>query len=189
MKVLFALLLLCIAAPSVTKADEFDVRRVRWGMSIDEVKKTEQNEPVAEKTGATHIVGYEDEIAGIKTLVGYFFENGKLFEVRYKLYRDSFPDEMLSQNYRHVKALLSEKYGKSTEVYKQNRIVNLNRFSAYDIENGTVQFIDKWETKRTLILLGLLSVDGEASFEIKYTIPSVFRDNVKKLNQEHKKKL
>jgi hypothetical protein len=90
----------------------FDFRKVRWGMSKDDVMKRETSKPFEENEDA---ICYHDEILGHKSDLCYYFTNGKLYRAIYSLDNSQY-----SNNNRYVDAYteivtsLTGKYGKPT---------------------------------------------------------------------------
>ena len=77
----FLLLVFACAFGAVAGDGIFDVRKVKWFMTKDEVKRSESTAPVEELPG--RVVYYAD-IFGDKTLLAYqFSDDGKLQEVVY----------------------------------------------------------------------------------------------------------
>src|SRR3990167_7456377 len=65
-------------------AEQYNFRKTRWGMSIEEVKKAEIEKPSVEGDGKSgHILGYKNTIDGKDVMVGYTFMNSRLVQSSY----------------------------------------------------------------------------------------------------------
>lgn len=76
---------------SFTKAQEssVDVRNARWGMTMEEVIKSEGSQPTKtgqELTGGRAYLNYETVIEQRAVLITYYFENNRLSEINYRYY-------------------------------------------------------------------------------------------------------
>jgi hypothetical protein len=121
----------------------YDVRKVKWGMTIAQVKKSEEPKKIQKDKkfplGDNHwILSYSDSVFGYKIIVTYLFKEGKLKRTDYALDLNHKDYTKYKADYKNVKDSLSKIYGKPVE--KQE--------SEYSI-------VSQWETDNTLIELSL----------------------------------
>ena len=104
MVISFALLILaCTSSDEKTEQDSFKFRKTRWGMTMDEVKSSEDISPSKEKDG---FILYNEQFEGIPSTMGYIFVDGKLIKAAY-LFNERYqnPDDYIV-TYERIKGLL-----------------------------------------------------------------------------------
>ena len=112
MVISFALLILaCTGSDEKTEQvsnDSFEFRKTRWGMTMEEVKSSEDSSPSKEKDG---YILYKESFKGIPSTVGYIFVDGKLVKAAY-FFNERYqnPDDYIVTNER-IKGLLINDYG------------------------------------------------------------------------------
>ncbi len=90
---------------------EANFREANWGMSPEQVKKTE---PASQLTGEMPgVLTYDGEIAGIKASIFYIFDDGKLNR---GLYSVEGQQDAIIKDYETTKAFLLNQYGEPDEV-------------------------------------------------------------------------
>ena len=103
--------------PALPAAPEYDVRSVRWGMSVEEVKKSESMK-IAEEGVYDEPEGYQSYIvayahvpcAGQKGYLVYSFYENKLFSATYLF----FTEEMFFDDLRNASEKVLGPYTKKT---------------------------------------------------------------------------
>lgn len=119
------------------ETEEFLFRKVRFGMSMDTVKKSEENKPKAiteEDKLRPPALHYEVDKEPHKVQIAYEFTGDKLFRCK-RFYRTEYdlgrgkktiapdlPPEVLDKlliDYREIKKALFEKHGKTDETYNE----------------------------------------------------------------------
>jgi hypothetical protein len=80
------LLIIVLFASNLITSQEFDVRRVKWGMTKDEVKNSEK--PLIATKEENNEFQYEKVELNdrVKSTIIYKFSNGRLIEVRYLIF-------------------------------------------------------------------------------------------------------
>ncbi len=92
-----------------TSTSEFNFRKTHWGMTINEVKATEDSEPADE---TDKYLLYENQlVANLKTSIGYRFSSGKLVIAKYIFEEDYANAKSYKLSYDRLNDVLSEKYG------------------------------------------------------------------------------
>lgn len=164
-------ILLVVSLPEAAFAeDSHDFRNVYWGMSVEEVKKSENSKPDYEEK---NIVGYKSVINGKNVLLGYFFSDGKLYMARYVL------DETFSNStdyyysfYVPIKQFLIDKYGNPPEdrhLWKNNTYKNNSEHFGLALSLGHYAEYAKWETAKTTITEYIAGNNLKITPGIEYT--------------------
>jgi len=155
-----------VYAPLLKQNPPLNFRNTYWGMSIAEVKKSENSKfeyvDTLDKEGFAYLGG-SVRVSGIECGFNYTFANNKLARGRYtdtETYRD--PNEYIDDYYKLKKYLIS-KYGepipprRSEMVWKNERYRDNRKYWGRAIMEGHLIFGVKWENKNTemwLILAG-----------------------------------
>lgn len=155
---LFMGCVLFFAFVDISFANGFDFRKTRWGMSVDEVIKSEKAEPVdrEDKDGGEMKLDFSTRFLGENFTVKYTFFDGHLFGGEYVTLRENYLSEC-EKFYEKMVEVLSVKYGKG---YKNN-----------DMRDALSVFrTSEWKKARTAISVSLLSLKGSPNclISIKY---------------------
>jgi len=112
---IFCLLACCCV--NAIASDNFTFRNVRWGMSVDEVKASEEVPPVKDMAAAVGILMYSDYLLNKKADLTYMFDKSRRLEsAMYSVKSDDASKrsrENFDKYYKKVKETLIEKYGNS----------------------------------------------------------------------------
>lgn len=115
------ILILCLVLASLAdfsvKAEEYDFRKVKWGMSIEDVQINELSEIVRIED---NMLIYRIEMLGEKCILQYLFENDKLIKGIYlfniknihtkdRIYKNII--ESLNKKYIHINDIFNEMIG------------------------------------------------------------------------------
>lgn len=142
----FIPVLSCLAEEQNT----FDIRKVRWGMSKDEVLKSELPNKLYSVQKKSHIERYtfNEIILGYKCSIDYIIENNKLIEVDYTF--NTFDDKHTPDYLKYrIKYILDKKYKKheSENLSEEEKLIKeLNE------ESSKIFDIYTYETERTEII-------------------------------------
>lgn len=95
---ILTIILLFMTLGSYSQAD-FDVRKTKWGMTISEVKLSEEpmtpsNESKTDNDTKIEVQYDNVVINDVKTTIIYSFENGRLVDISYRFYRTWQSKEM-----------------------------------------------------------------------------------------------
>jgi hypothetical protein len=157
-----------ISSICVLFGEEYDFREARWGMSVKEVRESEDATLLNKQGGKKeYSLVYSDTLAGLKARIEYGFSQYKLRSARYRFVIERGADAL--QRYRSFKDLLSEKYGQpesSARRYSDERKKALGPFAFLlrvpidfkldeSIEKGQLVLQTKWTTDFTYITLTL----------------------------------
>lgn len=139
--ILSAMLILTCGCSKAEETKKADFRKVNWGMTVEEVKATEEAEPTAEvESGLLY-----DDIAVaniINAELYYMFTDGKLTTAMYVSDKTIDGDEIKGYTYTDLKDSLAKVYGEPQETGQ-----------------GIYSAASSWETDTTTILL-YLKTDG-----------------------------
>lgn len=170
MKIILSLLVVFFVVASVAWADEqFDFRNAKWGMSREEVKKTEQEKIVGEDENT---IGYESGLAGKGVLLVYIFVEDKLVRAKYVLAEDfTNKNDYYDGFFDNVKKLLTEKYGKPSKndkIWRNNLYRNDRQNLGMAIAVGHFLEFSKWSTPSTDIIAFIHGNNYKISTGIEY---------------------
>jgi hypothetical protein len=164
---------------------EFDFRKVKWGMSIDQVMASESLEVIVKKP---EFLGYQTLIAGKKTLLIYFFIQNKLFKARYAIREKHSNKNDYIADYKELHKILTKKYGKplKDDTYWRNKLFK-NNFSDWGmaVSVGHLVFLSEWGTDETRIQSLLKGDNHKINLVIEYNSKAL--ENLVKEAQQKKK--
>ncbi len=96
------------ALVDVIKGDKgFDVRKAKWGMSRDEVKKTEKLQLLSDKKD---MVEYKFTLLGLNCKIQYKFSENKLTSAEYVIEQDDVNPSRFYEDYKALKSFLRQMY-------------------------------------------------------------------------------
>jgi len=162
MKYLLFLLLVIFSIPEHSA----DFRNTFWGMSKEQVVKTEKAEMLNE---IENKVTYLETVVNYPALVVYNFENNKLIWGSYGFKQVNDTDDEYLQDFINFNTVLTNKYGKSK---------NLDRWTNKDSEykdnpvsavrEGDLVMWRSWETPTTVIKLIMYGYGGNFNLDTYY---------------------
>ncbi|MDP8236040.1 MAG: hypothetical protein P9M08_06630 [Candidatus Erginobacter occultus] len=163
---------LAVFSAGITRAEDFDFRRARWGMTPEEVRETEtEAAPFGDMEG---LLIYQGTIAGIEADIIYIFQNGRLERGVYSI--EPAESQAVSRDYPRARSHLVELYGPPL-VEKLNLE---DGEAAGDLDpddlDGLVKLVlaggaepmTYWETGASKIYLRLTEKDGRAAIQVDY---------------------
>ena len=129
-----------------------DVRKVVWGMSEEEVKKTEELRIAFEEEGG---LGYEVKLGSLKAALLYMFVDHKLFSVSYRFIEKHTNDNLFVDDFENIQRALTRKYGFDNEdedwVWNNDLYMDDLDRQGFAISIGHVSRLVKWTTPKTVI--------------------------------------
>lgn len=136
----------------------YDVRKVRWGMTREQVRNSETWTKLSEQN---KISIYGGTLFGEFCKLVYYFENEKLVSLHYEFHNDA-----VLKAARPIAEVLREKYGEPVSVPSKRR--------------DTTMF--RWNSERTTILFTHFRGKRLTALTVMYQDLAAFR---KDLNKEH----
>lgn len=152
---------------------ENDFRGARWGMSREQVKKTEESPVVFEgwsDTDDATILYYKEKVFGFATFITYLFKDEKLVHARYS-FEPGDGDDYLSDFESIIEALI-EKYDEPINVvmeWSDSTYIEDEENWITALRLGHLRRSGTWETKRTVIQLLLYGENNTIIMQIDYT--------------------
>jgi len=150
---LLILIIFCIS--SFLWAEEYDFRKVKWGMSKQEVLASETIKPAAQfEEGITYLTKVLNKHVGVV----YRFVQNKLFSGGYILDEEHSNYNDFINDYKDFKKILTKKYGQPN--YDRVFWYNDLHKDAYKnwglaVSIGHLEYISRWDTASTRILCSL----------------------------------
>ena len=166
--VLFIIVMIFVFSNSLL-ADDF--RSVNWGMSKQQVKENEDAELYEEEE---KILFYETSLKDYDFLLGYFFQDDKLFRTKYVMLESFYNDNKYLNVKDEFLKILRDKYGTTDgdmHAYWTNDLYK-GDYEDYGtaVGLGHLSYFYKWNTDKADIWLGLT---GDGNFNITFGIEYV----------------
>lgn len=150
-------------------ADQPDFRKVRWGMTREQVMAVE-TAPFNQEY-PDHLV-YDEKVNGLKCCLIYVFKKNVLVEASYLVEERFVDDNRYLEEYNSLKGLLAKKYGAplADQVkWKDDHYKNNPYMWGFAVGDGDLVMSAMWETDRTKLSLVLEGKDFEESLMIVYS--------------------
>lgn len=139
-------------------AEQFDVRQVRWGMTIDEVKAAEKKAGGTFRRQKGERLVYSITMGGQPATIVYTFRNGGLLLADFNfLQKHDDPNQFLA-DYDSLKAILAETFGKPMYTGPKWFLTTFKEQPekwGFAVSAGHVQFDTHWQTDRSSVNLVL----------------------------------
>ncbi|MBD3222967.1 hypothetical protein GF314_17190 [bacterium] len=163
-----ALLAGSAAAERFTTADGCDVREVRWGMSMSEVRRVETGEPT--EIGGTLLL-YPTTVNDQPCTVSYLFDRGRLCMAFYQ-FSDIFEEPALYfDEVAHVRDELSAAHGAphiDKWHWEDPMFAEDPSLKADALGLGLVQYELGWMTDRSIVALRMAGGNRQADILVMY---------------------
>lgn len=161
--------------PVYRASNDPDFRSVRWGMTEDEVKALEGNNPqYSGKMSGSNAwyIGYDTTLMGNDVILAYYFGTNGLYEARY-IWKETHSNENLYiSDYNDVKTQLTKKYGSP---WYDKEVWDTTSHKSYYSEKkgdalsyGYLTYKTWYSTARTEISMYMGADNYEVSFIIYY---------------------
>lgn len=137
----------------------YDFRKTRWGMSIEEVKRSENSKPAdGTKVGRFYFLHYVDTVAGLEAELNYTFEENLLTDAKY-IFNDNLSKEIEPTEYfNRIKDSINKEYGEPiqySEVWTKDQYKDKPELHNKALYAGDVSYAAFWQTPDTVISLML----------------------------------
>lgn len=142
------------ALVDVIKGDKaFDVRKAKWGMSREEVKKSEKLQLLLDKK---ELVEYKFTLLGLNCKIRYKFSENKLVSAEYVIEQDDVNPSRFYEDYKALKIFLRQMYNApvtdeknwTNDIYKAEE-----KNWGFAISLGFLTCKTTWQNATTLIFL------------------------------------
>lgn len=146
----------------------YEFRKTRWGMSIDEVKASENSKFEAEDQDS---ISYSNNIGGLNTYITYFFSDNQLYMAGYTFNETHVNDNFYITDYNKIKEILIRKYGKpknEDEIWTNNLYKNNPENYGLAVSVGHLSYWIDWENPSTKIKLALYGDNFNTRHVLRY---------------------
>ena len=164
---------------------EFDFRKTNWGASIEKVQSSETSEAIPD-INSSEMLGFTGSVGGIKTLIGYYFINNKLWKGAYIFSETHSNRNGFIIDYESIKTILTEKYGEP----KEENVLWLNDLYKDDysqfgfaVSLGHLTYYCSWQVGETNINMILSGENYKINHRLDYE-----NESLKILAREKQKK-
>lgn len=150
------------------KKDKYNFRKTTWGMTKEQVKKTEKGKVEIEKDNS---LIYSGKVGGLECGIGYVFAEGKLVRTRYLIIEKHTNKNDYITDYKSLKEILTKKYGKPIEdkqYWKKDLYKNDYQDWGFAISLGHLTYFATWRTNKTDIVLGLYGDNYKINLGVEY---------------------
>lgn len=155
--------------PTITETDvQYDFRKTRWGMTIEQVKASENIKPWAE---SDDLIVYKITVAIMPTSSSYSFVNNKLARAHYFFEPKHINDTLYIDDFDRVKNILTSKYGEPAEddvLWKDDLYKDRPQDYGIAIRTGHLSYRTQWDTPNSRISLYLGPQSGKILFGTRY---------------------
>lgn len=142
-----------------------------WGMSSDQLKQIEGQPAHMGESQGYRIFGYQKEILERDCLVGYYFSNDRLNGAKLSFFDQHANKNQNIADFKRIKDLLIQKYGRPLEdKISWKDVTHKENISEWGnaIGMGHLDYVSKWSTRGTEVLLRLFGEEDEISLEVTY---------------------
>jgi hypothetical protein len=147
-----------------------DFRKVRWGMTMDQVKAAESAKPKTEKE---NVLGYEVSLPGFSDVVlVYVFAGNRLVRANYGVIVEHTNDNDYIEDYRTLVGDLTQKYGKpqsDDSTWKGDTFKDDSDHWGLAVATGELVYQAVWVPNATQILLTLSGDNYNCRLSVQYT--------------------
>jgi hypothetical protein len=159
------------ALVDVIKGDRaFDVRKARWGMTREEVKKSENLQVLTDRKD---LVEYKFMLLGIKSRIQYKFQDNRLSSAEYVIEQDDVNPSRFYEDFKALKGFLRQLYNApvSDEKVWTNDIYKADEKNwGFAISLGFLTCKTSWQSATTRIFLTQTGGNHMINTAIQYAI-------------------
>lgn len=166
MRVIFLALYLSISFSASAQQSQFDVRKVKWGMTQAQVLRSESIKP---GRVTKSVISYVTRINGYPATIGYSFSGSRLHQVLYHFYRKHTSNNLYLEDFFSVSNTINKKYGepiKTTTKWENDVYKDDAKMWGLAIAIGYLRISNFWKTDRTV----LSQVIGGDNFEVEHYV-------------------
>ena len=152
-----------------TDASQTNFRRTSWGMSLHQVKSTEEEQPVYETDG---LLMYNLTVGGLSANLFYRFLNGLLGLSTYVFTESHSNKNLFIDDYLAIKAVLRQKYGSPLSdqtVWRNSLFKNDPEKWGTAVSIGHLSYKTYWELEEMVIMLSLIGDEYDITHTLVYS--------------------
>lgn len=150
----------------------YNFRKTRWGMSIAQVKSSEDVEVLEEgKIAQVYALQYKTIVIAKSVIIFYVFIDDQLVRAKYILDGTHENDNLFINDYSDFTEILTKKYGKPKEenVFWNDDLYKDNPSNwGYALSKGHLSYFSTWESKDTAIVASLTGDNFEIRCHLEY---------------------
>lgn len=137
---------------NISWCDDFDFRKTKWGMSMQQVR---ESEPLEVTHSEDNVLGYKTKVLDKDIYLIYIFIGDKLVRTKYALAEEHSNKNDFINDYKEFQNIITKKYGKPIEdkVYWRNNLFRKDPSHwGNAIGLGHLLYFSTWETADTRIV-------------------------------------
>jgi hypothetical protein len=142
-----------------------------WGMSSNQLKRIEGQPAHLGESQGYQIIGYQKEILERDCLIGFYFSNDRLKGAKLSFLEQHTNKNQNIADFKRIKDLMVQKYGRPIEdKISWEDVTHKENISEWGnaIGMGHLEYVSKWSTRKTEVLLRLFGGEDEISLEVTY---------------------
>ena len=181
-KTILTVIIFCFLGSSLLfAAEEFDFRRIRWGMTIAEVMKSERGKFIGDITDTVKkgmlpenstVIVFSDYISGMRCQINYQFLNGMLYSSSFIIMEEHSNLDLYVDDYDKIISQLKLKYGSpmfDKVSHKSDPFEGVEGYSGLAYAQGYRQRVALFKTERSEIMAILSGDNGKIGASFFYT--------------------
>ena len=142
-----------------------------WGMSSNQLKRIEGQPAHLGESQGYQIIGYQKEILERDCLIGFYFSNDRLKGAKLSFLEQHTNKNQNIADFKRIKDLMVQKYGRPIEdKISWEDVTHKENISEWGnaIGMGHLEYVSRWSTRKTEVLLRLFGGEDEISLEVTY---------------------
>ena len=142
-----------------------------WGMNSNQLKRIEGQPAHLGESQGYQIIGYQKEILERDCLIGFYFSNDRLKGAKLSFLEQHTNKNQNIADFKRIKDLMVQKYGRPIEdKISWEDVTHKENISEWGnaIGMGHLEYVSRWSTRKTEVLLRLFGGEDEISLEVTY---------------------
>lgn len=175
-------LIIAITALIITATAQ-DFRNMNWGMSKTQVNNTEKSKPIQE---TKDILAYKTKIAGLETILIYYFVDDKCTRARYSIIEKHSNKNLFIIDFANLKEKLTALYGEPNDKTHWDNDVFIDDPNNYGIaiSAGHLTLYSNWELTKHSIDLMIHGDNYDIQIDLEYSSQELKNLEKDKQNKE-----
>jgi len=156
------MLILILGTPAISA----DFRNTEWGMSREQIQKTESGELLEDSNNK---ITYIETLVNYPVLLVYKFNENKLIWASYGLRQVNDTDDEYLEDFINFDAVITKKYGKSKKLDKwTEKDSEYKDDPALAVKKGDLVMWRSWESPTTIIKLIMYGYSSKFNLDTYY---------------------